>query len=49
MGNKKKLDADSNVKCITIQFHSNCHNSQSDRWIGLQVYMESLDMLSILG
>jgi hypothetical protein len=46
---KKQSDADSNVKCTTIQFHSNCHNSQFDRWIRLQVYMESLDMLSYLG
>ena len=33
----------------TIQFYDNSHNSQSDRLIGLKVYIESPNMLSYLG
>ena len=36
------------VKCATIQFYGNNHNSQSNCWIGLKCYMESPDMLSYL-
>jgi hypothetical protein len=31
-----------------IQFYDNNHNSKSDRWIELKVYVESIDMLSYL-
>jgi hypothetical protein len=34
---KKQSDSDSDVKCATIQFHGNSHNSQSDYWIGLNL------------
>jgi hypothetical protein len=33
----------------TIQFYSNSYNSPSDRWIGLQLYVESPNRLSYLG
>jgi hypothetical protein len=36
-------------KSAPIQFYSNSHNSQYDRWIQLKFYMESPDMLSYLG
>ena len=42
-------DSDFDVKCATIHFYGNSHNSQSDRWIELKVYVESPDMLSYLG
>jgi len=42
-------NSDFDVKCATIQFYGNSHNSQSDCWIGLKVYMESPDMLFYLG
>jgi hypothetical protein len=28
---KKQLNSDFDVKCTTVQFHGNSHNSQSDR------------------
>jgi hypothetical protein len=43
---RSNLDFD--VKCATIQFYGKSYNSQSDRWIGLNVYMESSDMLPYL-
>ena len=43
---KKQSDSESEVKCATIQFHDNSHNSQTDGWIGLQFYMTSPDMFS---
>jgi hypothetical protein len=46
---KKQSDSDSNVKCATVQFYSNNHNSQSDHWIRLKFYMESPAMSSYLG
>jgi hypothetical protein len=46
---KKQSDSDSDVKCITVQFHGNNHNSQFDRWIRLTLYVESPDMFSYLG
>lgn len=42
-------NSDFDVKCATIQFYSNNHNSQSDRWIELKFYMKSPDMFSYLG
>jgi hypothetical protein len=44
-----RSNSDFDVKCATIQFYDNSHNSQSDRWIGLKVYMESPIMFSYLG
>jgi hypothetical protein len=44
-----RINSDFDVKSATIQFFSNSHNSQSDRWIRLKFYVESLDMLSYLG
>jgi hypothetical protein len=41
-------NSDFEVKCATIQFYGNNHNSQSDRWIKLKFYVESLDMFSYL-
>jgi len=46
---KKQIDSDSDVKCATVQFHGNNHNSQSDCWSKLKFYMASLDMLCYLG
>jgi hypothetical protein len=46
---KKQSDSDSNVKFATVQFHRNNHNSQSDRWIELEYYMESPDMVTNIG
>ena len=44
-----RSNSDFDVKYATIQFYSNSHNAQSDRWIGLTFYMESPHMLSYLG
>ena len=44
-----RSNSDFDVKCATIQFYAKCHNSQSYHWIGLKVYVESLDMFSYLG
>ena len=41
--------SDFDVKCTTIQFYGNNHNSQSYHWISLKFYVESPDMLSYLG
>ena len=46
---QKRSNSDFDVKYTTIQFYSNSYNSQSDRWIELQFYVESPDMLSYLG
>jgi len=46
---QERSNSDFDVKCATIQFYGNSHNSQSDRWIGLKLYMQSPDMLSYLG
>ena len=46
---QERLNLDFDVKCATIQFYGNRHNSQFDRWIGLKVYVSSPDMLSYLG
>jgi hypothetical protein len=45
---KKQSNSDSDVKCATVQFYGNNHNSQSDRWTRLKIYVESLDMFSYL-
>ena len=39
-----RSNSDFDVKCVTIQFYGNSYNSQSDCWIRLKFYMESLDM-----
>ena len=44
-----RSNSDFDVKCATIRFYNNSHNSQSDRWIGLNFYMASPDMCSYLG
>jgi hypothetical protein len=44
-----RSNSDFDVKSAPIQFYSNSHNSQSDRWIELKIYIESPDMLSYLG
>jgi hypothetical protein len=46
---KKQSDSYSDVKCATVQFYGNSHNSQSDRWIRLNLYVESPDMFSYIG
>jgi hypothetical protein len=46
---KIKSDLDYDVKCTTVKFHGNSHNSQSDHWIRLKYYMESPDILPNLG
>jgi hypothetical protein len=46
---KKQSDSDSDVKCVTVQFHNNNHRSQFDRWIELKFNMGSPDMFSYLG
>ena len=43
-----RSNSDFDVKSALIQFYDNSHNSQSDRWIELQLYVESPDMLSYL-
>jgi len=44
-----RSNSDFDVKYATIQFYSNNHNSQSDRWIVLKVFIESPDIFSYLG
>ena len=46
---QERSNSDFDGKCATIQFYNNSHNSQSDRWIELKVYVESHDMLFYLG
>jgi len=46
---QEKSNLDFDVKCATIQFYGNNHDSQSDCWIELKFYVESPDMLSYLG
>jgi hypothetical protein len=43
-----RSDSDFGVKYETVQVYSNNYNSQSDRLIGLNVYVNSPDMLSYL-
>jgi hypothetical protein len=44
-----KSDSDFGVKSATVQVYGNSYNSQSNRWIGLKFYMDSLDMLCYYG
>jgi len=46
---QERSNSDFDVKCATIKFYGNNHNSQSDHWIELKLYMKSLDMFSYLG
>jgi hypothetical protein len=46
---QERSNSDFDVKSASIQFYGNSHNSQSDRWIGLQFYVASPDMFSYLG
>jgi hypothetical protein len=46
---QERSNSNFDVKCATIQFYGNSHNSQSDRWIELKFYVESPDMFSYLG
>jgi hypothetical protein len=46
---QERSNSNFDVKCATIQFYGNSYNSQSDRWIKLEFYVESPDMLSYLG
>jgi len=46
---QERSNLDFDVKYVFIQFYGNNNNSQSDRWIGLKVYMESPEMLCYLG
>ena len=39
-----RSDSDFGVKSATVQVYGNSHNSQSDRWIRLIFYVDSLDM-----
>jgi hypothetical protein len=49
LSNKKQLNLDFDVKCTTIHFHGKSHNSQSDNWMWLKLYVESPNMLSYPG
>ena len=44
-----RSNSDFDVKCATIQFYGNSHNSQSYRWIGLKLCVGAPDMFSYLG
>jgi hypothetical protein len=46
---KKQSDSDSDVKCAFVQVYDNNHDSQSDCWIGLKFYVESLECFRTLG
>jgi len=46
---QERTNSDFDIKCATIQFYDNSHNSQSDCWIELKFYMKSPDMFSYLG
>ena len=46
---QEKSNSDFDVKCATIQFYGNNHNSQSDRCNVLKFYGKSPDMFSYLG
>jgi hypothetical protein len=47
-GLHKKIQI-SNKKSQIDQFYSIKHNSQSNNWIGLNFYEESLDLMSYIG
>jgi hypothetical protein len=38
---QERSNSNFDVKCATIQFYSNSHNSQADLWIELKFYMVS--------
>jgi hypothetical protein len=44
-----RSDSDFGVKCTTVHGYGNNHNSQSDRWIGLRFYVDSLHMFFYIG
>jgi hypothetical protein len=44
-----RSNSDFDLKRAPIKFYGNNHNSQSDHWIGLKLYVESHDMFSYLG
>jgi hypothetical protein len=46
---KKQSDSNSDIKCTTVKFHVNSHNSQFDCWIRLTFYVESHVMFSYVG
>jgi len=46
---QERSNSDFDVKCATISFYGNSHNSQSDRWIELKFYVEFHDTFSYLG
>jgi len=46
---QERSNLDFDIKCATIQFYGNNHNSPSDRWIGLKFYVKSPDMFFYLG
>jgi hypothetical protein len=46
---QERSNSDFDVKYATIQFYGNSHNSQSDYWIELKLYVESTDIFSYLG
>jgi hypothetical protein len=46
---RSRSNLDFDVKCATIQFYGNNHNSQSNRWIGLTFYVESPNIFAYLG
>ena len=43
-----RSDLDFDVKNATVQIHGNSHNSQSDCWIGLILYVDSPNMFYYL-
>ena len=44
-----RSDSDFGVKSATVQVYGNGHNSPSDRWIGLTLYVDSPNMFCYLG
>jgi len=46
---KKQLDSDFDIKYATVQFHSNSHNSQFNRWIKLKCTWSLLTCCPTLG
>jgi len=46
---QERSNSDFDIKCATISFYGNSHNSQSDRWIELKFYVEFHDNFSYLG
>ena len=46
---QQRSNSDFDVKCATIQFYGNNHNSPSDRCIDLKFYVVSPDIFSYIG